>query len=386
MKIELDDIRGLLPGIDEVAYFQTSGFSPKPRPVVDEVVRWLRFQASGPAHPDIAAPLAQVWEVTRAQVARAVGATPEEIALTENATIGINIVAHGIDWRPGDGIVLTSHEHPGNRVVWYAIAQRSGAVLRFLDADGDDDGRLLDDLERALPGARIVSVSHVSRRSGRRLPVATIVAAAHRRGVPVLLDGAQAFGAVPVDVRSIGCDFYTLSGHKYILGPQATGALFVRRDRIGWLRPSWLGSRSQRALDMVGGMELHESAQRFEWGTRNVPDQAGLGVALHMWEEIGWERVFARIAGYAVRAWRALAESPGVVVETPGAPDQASGIVSFRIPGVSGTTVAGRLLERHRILVSPFEAGTETVRVSTHVFNTDEELERLVTALRKEQF
>lgn len=107
MKIELDDIRGLLPGIDEVVYFQTSGCSPKPQPVVDEVVRWLRFQASGPARPDVADRLAHVWEATRAQVARAIGAAPEEVALTENATVGINVVAHGIDWRPGDGIVRT---------------------------------------------------------------------------------------------------------------------------------------------------------------------------------------------------------------------------------------------------------------------------------------
>lgn len=105
-----------------------------------------------------------------------------------------------------------------------------------------------------------------------------------------------------------------------------------------------------------------------------------------MWEAIGWERVFARIASYAARTWRALAETTGVIVETPRALRQASGIISFRIPGVPGTRIAGRLLERHRILVLPFEPDPEMMRVSTHVFNTNEELERLVAALRTEQF
>jgi selenocysteine lyase/cysteine desulfurase len=381
--VEIGDIRAMLAGIDEYAYFQTSGFSPKPQLVIDEVVRWLRFQARGPALPHIHEPLAREVEQTRARLARAIGAEADEIALAENATVGINIVANGIDWHPGDSVVLSTHEHPGNRVVWYELSRRSGVRLRFLEIDGNDDGRLLAELERLLePRTRIVSLSHVSRRNGRRLPAQAIVALAHRRGVPVLLDGAQAFGSVPVDVRALGCDFYVLSGHKYILGPQATGAFFVRRDRIDWLRPSWLGSRSQQWLDQQGGMALHQSARRFEFGTRNMADIAGLGRALDLWEEVDWETAFAAIAAYAEALRAALAEMPGLVVETPEAAEQRAGIVTFRIPGVPGVDVYRRLLEQERILVSPFEPGTESVRVSIHVFNTDAERERLVSALR----
>jgi L-cysteine/cystine lyase len=266
--------------------------------------------------------------------------------------------------------------------VWYAIAQRYGVRLHFLDIDGDDDQLLLHSLERLLEQQiRLVSISHVSRRSGRRLPARSIAELAHRHNVSVLLDGAQAFGSVPVDTRELGCDFYVLSGHKYILGPQATGAFYLRRERIETLKPSWLGSRSQQWMDLNGGLVLHESARRYEFGTRNMADIAGFGAALAMWESIGWGAVFAAIAEYAAGMRAALAHVPGLLIETPKLPAQGSGIVTFRMPGITGHELYTRLLEHERILVSPFEPGTESVRVSTHVFNTEAERERLVAAL-----
>jgi L-cysteine/cystine lyase len=380
--MRIGDIRALLPGIDDYAYFQTSGFSPKPQPVIDEVIHWLRFQAHGPALPHIHTPLADAVEQTRARLAGAIGADSAEVMLAENATIGINIVANGIDWRPGDAVILSNHEHPGNRVVWYQIARQYGVRLLFLEIDGDDDALLLTRLGRLLDEqVRLVSISHVSRRSGRRLPAQQIVAAAHGRGLPVLLDGAQAFGAIPVDVRTLECDFYVLSGHKYILGPQATGGFYVRRDWIDRLRPTWLGSRSQQSMDLQGGMVLHDSARRFEFGTRNMADLAGFGAALAMWEAIGWEALFAAIAADTGALRAALASIPGLVIETPAAAAQRAGIVTFQIPGLAGAAIYERLLAEERILVSPFEPGTSSVRASVHVFNTVAERARLVAAV-----
>ncbi len=381
--MQIGELRPLLPGIDAYAYFQTSGFSPKPQPVIDEVIHWLRFQAQGPALPHIHTPIAAAVETTRERLARAIGADTAEVTLAENATVGINIVANGIDWQPGDAVILSNHEHPGNRVVWYQIARQSGVRLIFLDIDGDDDALLMQQFVHLLDRhTRLVSLSHVSRRSGRRLPVQAIVAAAQQHGVPVLLDGAQAFGAIPVDVRAIGCEFYVLSGHKYILGPQATGGLYVRRDRLDWLRPSWLGSRSQQSMDLQGAMVLHDTARRFEFGTRNMADLAGLGRALAMWEAIGWEAVYAALAACTGAMRDALAAIPGLVIETPAAAIQRAGIVTFQIPGIPGRAIYERLLTDFRILVSPFEAATPSVRVSVHVFNTAAEQERLVAAVR----
>ena len=381
--MQLSDIRRLTPAVQHLVYFQTSGFSPKPDPVVETTIRWTIFQSQGPARADIHQRLAAMRAQVRQKVAASLNAQPDEIMLNENATVGINVVAYGIEWRPGDAVILSTHEHPGNRVTWYNLAQRYGVRLVFLDATLPD-ADFLSELDRALDSqTRLVSLSHVSRRTGRRLPAREVVEVAHGHAIPVLFDAAQAYGAIPVDVQTLGCDFYTVSGHKYIMGPQGTGALYVRRDRLDWLKPSWIGSHSQKDMDDHGYLALQDGANRFEFGTRNLADQAGLGKALDLWAEIGWQTVFAYLEAYTDRLKAALQTLPGLVLETPLSYAQSSGIVTFHRPGVDAYALAATLLEEDGILVSPLAPTSPSVRVSTHVFNTDEEIDRLVAALRR---
>ena len=280
------DVRAMLPDLDGYAYFQTSGFSPKLNPVVDETVRWLKFQSRGPALPFVTRRIEELKRDIRGKVARTVNATPEEIVMTENTTIGINIVANGIDWKPGDNVLLTTHEHPGNRLTWYNLTGRYDVELRFAPMY-NDLGRTLEEMDRLIDGrTRLVSVSHVSRRTGLRLPGRAVCDLAHGKDTPVLFDGAQSFGAIPIDVRALDCDFYSFCGHKYTMAPQGTGGLFIRRDRIDWLKPSWIGSHSQKSFDQEGHMDLHDEARRFEFATRSVPDQAGFGKALEIWDRV----------------------------------------------------------------------------------------------------
>ena len=380
--MDLSDIRRLTPGTAGYAYFQTSGFSPKLEPVTEEVIRIIRILSHGPALPGVLERVLESFEATRTKVAAALNANADEIVLGENASVGINIVANGIDWRPGDNVVLSAHEHPGNRITWYNIATRYGVGLRFLTIS-NDGARMLDDLRSLIDeGTRIVSLSHVSRRTGLRLPARGIVEIAHARGVPVLFDGAQSFGAIPIDLRELECDFYTFSGHKYIMAPQGTGGCYIRRDRIDWLKPSWIGSHSQLDLDDVGGLTLLPTAARFEFGTRDLADQAGVGKALDIWREVGWSTVFAWLADYTGRLKAALLEEPGVVLETPVPYAQSSGIVTFSIPGHPSLDIAESLLE-DRVVVSSLEHDTSMIRVSTHVFNTDEDLDRLLAGVRR---
>lgn len=381
--MQVADIRRLTPATDNYAYFQTSGFSPKPEPVVDEVVRWTRFISQGPALPDVNSRLQQEFEATRTKVATSLNAHPDEILLGENATIGINIVANGINWQPGDNVILSTHEHPGNRIPWYNLIRRYGVELRFLNISNDPAQMLAELPDLIDQRTRVISLSHVSRRTGVRLPACEITEIAHAHDVPILFDGAQSYGAIPVDVAQIGCDFYTFSGHKYIMAPQGTGGCFVRRDRIDWLQPSWIGSHSQKDFDLVGGLTLLEEAKRFEFGTRNLADQAGFGKALEIWQAIGWPTVFATIAAYTDRLKAALLEVPEVVLETPIPYDQSAGIVTFSLPGFTTGGISTSLMEHERILVSALEHDTSLVRVSTHVFNTDEEINRLIRGIKR---
>jgi len=383
--MNIADIRRLTPATENYAYFQTSGFSPKPEPVIEEVVRLTRFHSQGPAIPGIYNTMQEVLETTRAKVAQSLNASADEIVLGENTTVGINIIANGIDWQPGDNLILSTHEHPGNRIPWYNFIQRYGLQLRFLNVQEDDE-QVLDELDGLIDGrTRLLSLSHVSRRTGHRFPAQAITALAHQRGIPVLWDGAQSYGAIPVDVKVLACDFYTFSGHKYIMAPQGTGGCYIRRDRIDWVKPSWIGSHSQKDFDLVGGLTLLDEAKRFEFGTRNLADQGGFGKALDLWQAIGWANVFAAIEAYTDRMKAALSALPGVVLETPLPYAKSAGIVTISVPGFTSAGLYNSLLEHERILVSPLEHDTSMIRISTHVFNTDEEIDRLVNGIRRIQ-
>ena len=379
--MHLSDIRRLTPITHEYAYYQTSGFSPKTDTVIDETNKWARFHNQGPAAPGVHEKLMEIFEATRVKVARSINAEPDEILLGENTTIGINVVANGIDWQPGDNMILTTHEHPGNRIPWYNFIQRYGVELRFVTATNDGTQFLAEFESRLDERTRLASISHVSRRTGVRFPVKEMVAIAQRYQVPTLLDGAQSYGAIPVDVKDLDCEFYTFSGHKYIMAPQGTGGCYIRQDMIEWVKPSWIGSHSQADMDLVGNMTLHDAAKRFEFGTRNLADQAGFGKALDMWEEIGWENVFAYIESYTDKMKAELREVPGIVIETPESYEKSAGIVTFYIPGFESLPIMESLQMHEKVLVSTLEADTTRIRVSTHVFNTDEEVDRLVSGL-----
>ena len=379
--MQLSDVRRLTPITQKYAYFQSSGFSPKMEPVIEETNRWAQFQNAGGAAPGIHEKMLEGFEATREKVAQSMNADADEIVLGENTTIGINIVANGINWQAGDNVILSDKEHPGNRITWYSHVHRYGIELRFLEVVHDEE-EMLGQFERLLDKrTRVVSISHVCRRTGQRLPARALADLAHDRDIPVLLDGAQAYGAIPVDMRELDCDFYAFSGHKYIMAPQGTGGFYVRRDMIPWVQPSWIGSHSQKDFDLVGGLTLLDEAKRFEFGTRNLADQIGFGKALDYWAEIGWENVFTYIAEYTYRLKEALLEVPGLRLHTPLTYEKSSGIVTFGLEEFTSAVILEHL-GKSKVLVAPLELDGSMIRVSTHVFNNEDDLKRLIAGVK----
>ena len=336
-------------------------------------------------------------ELARAAVAAALGADADEIMLNEAAGVGINVVANGIDWAPGDAVIITDHEHPSNLVPWWALAQRRGIeverVADELPGSADDprpnpDAAILAGLERVLasrgPRARLLSFSHVSRRTGARLPAREMTALAHKHGCRVLIDGAQAFGAIPVDVKALGCDYYTVNGHKYCMGPTGTGAVYIAHDKLDTVLPSWVGCHgevpgTEEALD---GFELLPSARRFEFGSRNISDHAGWRAALEVWHGVGWPRVFDAIAELTGYVKARLQTIEGLTVSTPAAYEASSTIVAFAIEGLAGEEIVRRCQERG-VLIAASEG--RAARLSAHVYNTAAEVDRLVGVLAELQ-
>ncbi len=333
----------------------------------------------------------EAMEAARGQVARFLGASSaDEVVFTRGTTESINLVAAtlGQGFQPGDEVVLTHMEHHSNIVPWQLLAQRTGAVIRV--APVDDRGVLdVDALVRLIgPRTRLVSVVHVSNTLGTINPIRAIVDAAHARGVPVLVDGAQAAPHLLSDVAALGCDLYAFSGHK-VCGPTGIGVLWGRYDLLREL-PPWQGGGDMIASVSFDGTTYAAPPARFEAGTPNISGIIGLGAACDYLRALPRAAVEAHEAALRDRAHAALAEIPGLrMIGT--SPDKVA-VCSFVLDGAPASDV-GTLLDLQGVAVRTGHHCTEplmvrfgvpaTVRASFAFYNTADEVDALARALAK---
>ena len=377
--IDVEAVRARIPALAGSSYLNMS-YGPKPTPVVDEVVRLARLtEMDGTLNPDVQAELWKRYDDAKGGVARLLSADPSEVALTRHVTEGINIVATGMDWRPGDEVIISDEEHPGGSLPWMNLARRRGVVVRKVRLSYDLDS-LLEDLDSLIgPRTRIVSISHVSTRSGFLLPAAEVTEFVHSRGVPIVLDGAHAVGLVPVDVKEIGCDYYSGCGHKWLMAPQGTGFLYVNKDRLDELQITWLGAATATLFDLENlDFEAKTDADKFEYGTRDLTVYGGLAVAVDMAQEVGIDEIAARSGDLAARMKRGLADLPGVELMTPMDAMRSTGIVALSVGRMADRDPAKWLWDEHRILVT---GSGDWMRISTPYFALEEEVDRAVELL-----
>lgn len=378
--MDMQQLRLAIPSLRDKVYLNTSGHGPSPVQVMAAVYEWMEYQNRvGPAGAQVKQRMFDLLDETRAAAAAFLHCGADEIALAHNATDGLLVAAWGRNWQAGDEVILTNHEHPGNLLPWYNLAARYGVAVRFASLDRDADP-MASLAEKLTERTRLISISHVSRRSGRIVPIDAIAALARPRGIRLLVDGAQAVGAIPVDLRALGCDYYAWSGHKWLLGPEGTGGLYVRREILEETLPSWIGAHSEAHLDMEGGYRWLPRAARFEFGTQAFSLYAGLLETFRWLGELGWPAIYGRAAALAGLLAQRLQAIPGVrLLRDPGEP---SPIVGFRTPaGITGEDLARRLWEAGRFLVAPLGYTSDEVRISTHFFNTEEEVEAVARAI-----
>ncbi|MGH3022168.1 MAG: aminotransferase class V-fold PLP-dependent enzyme [Gaiellaceae bacterium] len=360
--MDLVAVRRGIPVLDRHAYLNAGTFGPLPRVTVEAMQEGerLELEEGRAGHAYFERVMAQREEL-RGKLAALVGAQVETVALTASTTEGCNVALAGLGVGPGDEVVTTDSEHPG----LFGGLVVSGATIRAAAIRDRPPAEALSLLEAELsPRTKLVALSHVSWHTGAVLPVRELAS----RGVPVLVDGAQAAGAIPVDVGELGCDFYTVSGQKWLLGPAATGALYVAPHQIEACRvafPSYL-SWKHPDYDLVG------TAQRFEGGWAPAASVAGLLASLAFAEEAGEER-FAR-AGEATERCRAALVDHGVEVVTEAGQGT---LVSFRAEDPA--ELAARLGEQG-VVVRDLP-GTGLVRASCGFWTSEEDLERLVRGL-----
>ncbi|HET9436221.1 MAG TPA: aminotransferase class V-fold PLP-dependent enzyme [Candidatus Limnocylindrales bacterium] len=380
---KLSAVRAAIPSLGSGIHLNTGSVGPMPAEVaaaVEELQAYGRNLGRA-AYDDYLALLDRMAEA-RAGVAAIVGGDLDEIALTHATTDGMNIATWGLDWRPGDRAVTTMHEHPGALGPLYAIRDRMGMNLVFADiGDGGDDDTTLEAFGRAIePGTRLVALSHVLWSTGAVLPIARIAALARDRGALVAVDGAQAAGAIPVSVRDLGVDAYAIAAQKWLLGPEGMGALWVARESMDRIRPSFAGHFSFAASDSRGTGTWQPDARRYETAGYHPPAVVGMARAigwLSMY--VGLDFVHRRGAAQARRAADALAAIPGVELLTPR--DRMANLVTFRIAGWEPQAALEELGARVFAIARTITI-LDALRISVGFWTSDDEIDRFVGGVR----
>jgi cysteine desulfurase/selenocysteine lyase len=334
----------------------------------------------------------QLYEEARRTVQRFLGAAEAaEIVFVRGTTEAINLVAHCLGRtriRPGSEILLTHMEHHSNIVPWQLVAEQTGARLRVLPITPDGELMLEAYPELLTERTAVVAVVHVSNSLGTINPVAELIQTAHERDIPVLVDGAQAVAHMPVDVQQLDCDFYAFSGHK-IYGPTGIGVLYAKRRWLEEFPPYQGGGDMIRHVTFERTL-YNDVPYKFEAGTPNIAGAIGLKAALEYVQQCGLERIAAHEHELLRYATERLQELPGV--RLIGTAQRKAAIISFVIEGVHPHDV-GTVLDREGIAirvghhctqpVMEFFGVPATSRVSFGLYNTLEEVDRLVEALWK---
>lgn len=374
-----------------IVYLDSASTAPKPRCVIDAITRVLSGHTAN-VHRGVhtlADEITGEYEAARLRIATFLNASPAEIVFTRNATEGVNLVAHGLGLKADDEVVLPALEHHSNFLPWRVHAR---AVPVGLSEDGYP---LYDDVGEALSNrTRLLALAHVSNTAGVVAPIESWIATAHSRGLPVLVDASQSASHVPIDVRALDCDFLVFSGHK-LLGPSGIGVLYGKRELLERL-----------ALYQTGGgmvryhgnerFEVHDVPLRFEAGTPNIEGAIGLAAAVSYLDRLGMDTVSTHSHALGKHLIEGLRTVPGARVVAGSAPlERRIALVTFVLDasGLAPESVARLLCDRHQILVSGgyhcahilhHRLNLEgTVRVSASVFNTHDEVERVVSALRE---
>ncbi len=351
------------------------GVSPSPAIVQEAMGRHLAFSNQAPAY--------SMWRVlepqreqVRARLARAWKVDPEEIALTRNASEGLQICQFGFDLQPGDEVLTSTQDYPRMLSTFEQRVRREGIVLNkiSLPTPCEDDDEVVRRFEQAItPRTRLMLVSHVINLTGQILPVAKVVAMARSHGIPCIVDGAHAFAHFEFDLAELDCDYYATSLHKWLCAPHGTGLLYVRREKIPDLWPL-----------MAADETLDGDIRKFEQiGTHPAANTLAIAEALSFHQGIGAARKQARLVELRDRWALPLLEDERVHLHTSLKPGFACGIATVQIEGIDSAELNRHLWRTHRILTTSIQHEEfEGVRVSPNVYISLEEIDRFVDVMR----
>ena len=377
-------LREQIPTTQRMIYLNTGWAGPSTVSVVEAISRRLEFESyNGPTSVEVLDSGEAIDLEAREAVAGLIGASADEVLLTSSTTDGINTVMIGLPWEEGDEIVTCNLEHSSILLPSYQLQRLCGVKVNVLTVDpGEAHESILSKVEDAITDrTRMVFFSHIEYSTGLRIPVEGIRKLTAGRGIWMLIDGAQGAGHVSVDVGEIDCDFYAMPGQKWLLGPDGTGALYIRGSMIPLVEPVRVSGKWVTSYDHCGGVEPDTSnIDKFIVSTSSAPLRAGFVEGIRFVSEVGIEAIEERATGLGAMLRERLAAMPHVEVLSPMDGPGHSGLTTFTVEGRDPEATARQLWDSHRIVIRDVKYPS-CLRASLDFFNTEAEVELLANAV-----
>ncbi len=369
-------VKRQFPLADDLIYLNAANVCPASRPVLDRHAEFMRDFQSNPSFQN-RAKYEAMRERLRNKLAGMLRVTADEIAITRNTSEGTNIIVKGVDLKPGDEVLITDHNHPSNNDSWKVRAQREGFTVTSLPVRIPAASRdeLVSEVEKAVtPRTKVIAITHVTSTTGIMYPAKEIAEIARRRGIWMHLDGAQTFGSLDVNLKDIGCDSYSTSAHKWLMGPLEAGVLFVREERIPSVWPS---------IVTAGWTDHLKGARKLEvYGQRDDPRIVALEAAIDFALLIGPNVIESRMRFLSTSLKEQLSQVGGVKLKTNLQPELSGGVVKAQIVKVPTKQAYDALWNGHRISIAMTPSGdSEGLRFSPHIYNSREEIAAAVAAV-----
>ena len=375
-----------MPNIDDMTYLNTGWSGPSPVYVVDAIKSRLELESfNGPTSPEILESGQKIMSESKDLVSQLFKCQREEVMLTDNTTDGINVILNGLPWKPGDEVVLCDLEHPSVLLPAYNLQSARGVRLRMVTIDLEaNSNNIRQSFASVITGrTRLVMFSHIQYSTGLRMPVSAIASIAHKVGARVLVDGAQGPGHVELDMNALGVDFYSSPGQKWLLGPDQTGALFIRHNLIPEIQPSRIGFGFSSNFNTEGRFDaVTNSIDKFSMSTTSAPLRAGYNAAVAKILDQNMTKIEKRNLELSSILKHALTSVKGVRVLSPLDGAECSALTTFKMDGVDSNKATFKLWENDKIVVRAIES-QKGIRVSTAFFNNEDEIHRLIDAIKQ---
>lgn len=376
-------IRKQFPLSKDVCYLNNGTLGPSPSPVLDAII-------SETVHVNESMIAPQKNEEAKESLAKMIRADASEIALTHNVTEGINIAVWAFDLRKGDEIILTDQEHVGNALPWLNRQRREGIVIKSFHP-ANTAAEVLNQVNDLITSkTKVIAIPHIPCTTGQIYPIKEICKLARSKGIYTLVDGAHGIGMIDLDMRDLDCDVYISCCHKWLLGPKGTGFMYIRKELIEDSEVVFVGGHTDIGWKLtpkeqyIKGFKPH--AHRFHYGTQNYANFYGISAAVDFQLQIGRERIQSRVRKLNSYLLEKLQEiGSGIEIISPIEAQSRGAVLTFKFANKDNYDFVDRMRKEENLFLRYLsESGHNAVRVSTHIYNSFEEVDTLIGRIRNE--